>query len=196
MNTNTTAPATGANTEAIPPVTVSMHKLVEGVGTVFAGVIQMLEALDPQTAAHVTGFALQNVSVPDAPGELEPKNTADAGKEEKDATEESAAAADTAAVPVPSVSADDADVPDQPAGVKVEPVSEQTADAAQNARQQEQPTPGVTLDDITKIIVGKIKQNPGNNEKIHALVKAHGAERVRDLPVSKYEAFLTDLSQI
>ena len=186
MNSNTTAPVTGANTEAAPPVTVSMHKLVAGVGTVFAGVVQMLEALDPQTAAHVTGVALQNMGASDATGELEQKNAADAGKEEKDATKESTAAADTPAVPVPDVSADDADVPDQHAGVKAE----------QTAEQPEQPTPGVTLDDITKIIVGKIKQNPGNNEKIHALVKAHGAERVRDLPVSKYEAFLTDLSQI
>ena len=176
---NTTAPVTGANTEAVPPVTVSMHKLVEGVGTVFAGVIQMLEALDPQTAAHVTGVALQNMGASEAAEATEATDATDAGKEEKDATKESATTADNAAVPVPSVSADDTDVPDQHAGVKAE-----------------QPTPGVTLDDITKIIVGKIKQNPGNNEKIHALVKAHGAERVRDLPVSKYEAFLTDLSQI
>lgn len=190
-NSNTTAPVTGANTEAVPPVTVSMHKLVAGVGTVFAGVVQMLEALDPQTAAHVTGVALQNVEANDTSGEIEPKNEADAGKEDKDATKESAAAADTPAVPVPAVSADDANVPDQSAEVKSE--QEPSADATQNA---EQPTSSVTLDDITKIIVGKIKQNPGNNEKIHALVKAHGAERVRDLPVSKYEAFLTDLSQI
>lgn len=183
---NTTAPATGANTETIPPVTVSMHKLVAGVGTVFAGVVQMLEALDPQTAAHVTGVALQNIELEENAGQSEPKTTADAGKEEKDATMESSAAADTPAVPVPAVSADDADVPDQPAEVKDDVQPETTT----------QPTSSVTLDDITKIIVGKIKQNPGNNEKIHALVKAHGAERVRDLPVSKYEAFLTDLSQI
>ena len=177
MSSKTTAPVTGANTEAVPPVTVSMHKLVEGVGTVFAGVIQMLEALDPQTAAHVTGVALQNA---------EASETLDARKEEKNATEESAAAADTPAVSAVSgtdVSADGANVPDQPAEVKAE-------------QKTKQPTSSVTLDDITKIIVGKIKQNPGNNEKIHALVKAHGAERVRDLPVSKYEAFLTDLSQI
>ena len=173
MATNQTAPMTGANTEALPPVTVSMHKLVEGVGTVFAGVIQMLEALDPQTAAHVAGVALQNV---------EASGRQDARKEEKDAPKEPAAAADTLTAPDTGVSSDDANVPDQPAEVET----------AQAAAEQ----PSVTLEDITKIIVGKIKQNPSNNEKIHALVKAHGAERVRDLPVSKYEAFLTGLSQI
>ena len=33
------------STEMTPPVTVSMKKLVAGVGTMFAGVLQMLEAL-------------------------------------------------------------------------------------------------------------------------------------------------------
>lgn len=32
------------------PVTVSMKKLIAGVGTVFAGVIEMLEALEPHIA--------------------------------------------------------------------------------------------------------------------------------------------------
>ena len=32
------------------PVTVSMKKLIAGVGTVFAGVIEMLEALVPHVA--------------------------------------------------------------------------------------------------------------------------------------------------
>ena len=152
MSSNTTAPMTGANTEATPPVTVSMRKLVAGVGTVFAGVIQMLEALDPQAAAHVAGVALQNI-------EASENTCTEAGKEEMDATEEPAAAADTPVEPVPAVSADDADLPDQPAEVKEDGQVEES-----------QTTPGVTLDDITKIIVGKIKQNPGNNEKMSLFV--------------------------
>ena len=54
----------------------------------------------------------------------------------------------------------------------------------------------VTQDDITKIIVRKIKQDRSNNEKIGAILKTYGVSKVSDLPAVKYEAFLTDISQI
>lgn len=54
----------------------------------------------------------------------------------------------------------------------------------------------VTEDDITKIIVHKIKQDRSNNEKIGAILRTYGAAKVSDLPVAKYEAFLTDVSQL
>ena len=54
----------------------------------------------------------------------------------------------------------------------------------------------VTQDDITKIIVRKIKQDRSNNEKIGAILKTYGVAKVSDLPASKFEAFLTDISQI
>ncbi len=57
-------------------------------------------------------------------------------------------------------------------------------------------TATVTLDDITRIIVRKIKQDRSNNEKIGAILKTYGVAKVSDLPAAKYEAFLTDLSQI
>ena len=54
----------------------------------------------------------------------------------------------------------------------------------------------VTQDDITKIIVRKIKQDRTNNEKIGSILKTYGVSKVSDLPAVKYEAFLTDISQI
>lgn len=60
----------------------------------------------------------------------------------------------------------------------------------------EEPVSSVTADDITKIIVRKIKQNRGNNEKIGAILKTYGVAKVSELPVSKYEAFLTDVAAI
>ena len=59
-----------------------------------------------------------------------------------------------------------------------------------------EPTSAVSLDDITKIIVQKIKQNRSNNEKIGSILKSYGVAKVGDLPASKYEAFLIDLSAI
>ena len=37
----------------------------------------------------------------------------------------------------------------------------------------------ITTDDITKIIVRKIKQNKANNERIGLVLKTYGVERVR-----------------
>lgn len=54
----------------------------------------------------------------------------------------------------------------------------------------------LTKDDITSVIVAKIKQKRSNNEKIGQLLKAYGVGALSDLPEEKYEAFLTDISQL
>ena len=54
----------------------------------------------------------------------------------------------------------------------------------------------ITKDDLIRIIVRKIKLDRANNELIGAILKSYGVSRVSDLPDEKYEAFLTDLTQI
>ena len=49
---------------------------------------------------------------------------------------------------------------------------------------------------LEKNAIQKIKQNRSNNEKIGAILKTYGVTKVSDLPASKYEAFVTDLSAI
>lgn len=157
------------STEMTPPVTVSMKKLVAGVGTMFAGVLQMLEALEPQAAKQLmdrvaqdteTDQAIANATV-FAKEETEPVNETEATVEQADAEEQAA--------PVEEVQ--------DPA-----PASDQTQT--------------VTVDDITKIIVRKVKQDRTNNEKIGSILKTYGVSRVSELPTAKYEAFLTDISQL
>ena len=58
------------------------------------------------------------------------------------------------------------------------------------------PAPSVTIDDITKVIVVKIKKKRDNNARIGALLKSYGVEKVSGLPSEKYEAFLTDISEL
>ena len=58
------------------------------------------------------------------------------------------------------------------------------------------PAPSVTIDDITKVIVVKIKKKRDNNARIGALLKSYGVEKVSVLPPEKYEAFLTDISEL
>lgn len=74
---------------------------------------------------------------------------------------------------------------------------EATADKAEPAaKAEEQPAVTITKDDITAVIVAKIKKKRDNNEKIGQLLKTYGVAQLSDLPVEKYEAFLADVSQI
>lgn len=66
----------------------------------------------------------------------------------------------------------------------------------QDASGKEKPVVTITKDDITKVIVTKIKKKRDNNEKIGQLLKTYGVAQLSDLPVEKYEAFLADVSQI
>ena len=158
------------STETTPTVTVSMKKLVAGVGTMFAGVLQMLEALEPQAAKQLMDRVAQDAETDQAAA-----NDTVSVKEDTDPVNETEA------------TAEQADAEEQAVRVKGEvqdpvPASDQTQT--------------VTVDDITKIIVRKVKQDRTNNEKIGSILKTYGVARVSELPTAKYEAFLTDISQL
>lgn len=158
------------STETTPTVTVSMKKLIAGVGTMFAGVLQMLEALEPQAAKQLIDRVAQ-----DAEAEQGASNATVSAQEETEPVNETEA------------TAEQADEEEQAVRVKGEvrdpaPASDQTQT--------------VTVDDITKIIVRKVKQDRTNNEKIGSILKTYGVARVSELPTAKYEAFLTDISQL
>ena len=158
------------STETTPPVTVSMKKLVAGGGTMFAGVLQMLEALEPQAAKQLMDRVAQDAETDQASA-----NDTVSAKEETEPVNETEA------------TAEQADEEEQAVRVKGEvrdpaPASDQTQT--------------VTVDDITKIIVRKVKQDRTNNEKIGSILKTYGVARVSELPTAKYEAFLTDISQL
>ena len=68
--------------------------------------------------------------------------------------------------------------------------------ASETVKKSESAKSAITLDDITKVIVTKIKQNRSVNDKIGALVKSYGYKQIRELPEDKYESFLNDLAQL
>jgi len=157
------------SSETTPTVTVSMKKLIAGVGTMFAGVLQMLEALEPQAAKQLMDRVVQDAETDQAAA-----NDTVSAKEETEPVHETEA------------TAKQADAEEQAA--PVEEVQDPTPAADQ--------TQTVTVDDITKIIVRKVKQDRTNNEKIGSILKTYGVARVSELPTAKYEAFLTDISQL
>lgn len=85
------------------------------------------------------------------------------------------------------------DVDDEAADSNAPEDSGETEPTAKAGKQEEA---SITADDITKIIVQKIKQNRSNNQRIGQLLKTYGVERVSDLPETKYEAFVTDLAAL
>lgn len=68
-------------------------------------------------------------------------------------------------------------------------------DTTQKA-ETEQSAVTISKDEITAIIVAKIKQKRSNNEKIGQLLKTYGVGQLSELPAAKYEAFLADISQL
>lgn len=160
--------AAAVNTVEKKEVTVSWSKLTDGVGLVFAGVISMLEALDAGTARDIMNCISQGEK---KEGEANDAEDTGAGAVDGDAGADDAPVADTAGA-----------------------VGEQKTEPA--ALKEQETTSSVTQDDITKIIVQKLKKDRSNNEKIGAILGTYGVAKVSELPAEKYEAFLTDLSQL
>ena len=152
------------------PVKVNLRKLTAGIGTMFAGVLEMLDALDASSASNLVSSFCEGKSAPvsDAAANVATDAIDHIGEKAAGSITDSAEKKDDTAV--------------SPAETKEEP-------AAQSAS-------SLSQDDITRVIVRKIKQDRANSEKIATILKGYGVERVSDLPAEKYEAFLTYISAI
>lgn len=145
------------------PIPVDSQKLIDGLGTIFGGVIQLLAAMEPGMAKELADMAINGV-----PKEKEPENFNPNDFEE-------------------ILAADD---------LPWETAEQPKEEAKSKETEKPQPASTVTADDITKIIVQKIKQNRSNSEKIGFILKTYGVAKVSELSADKYEAFLTDVSQL
>ena len=163
-------------------ITVSMSKLVDGIATVFAGVIDMLNALDAGTAKKITaGFAQESEMGDHQPTQAKKEGTNSGTKEASGAVDSGAdVAVDTAH-----------DAADAPLGADVS-----ASAVVEKPAQKDAAASSVTVDDVARVVVQKVKANPGINDKVRALVNAHGAQRVTELKPETFEAFLTDLAQL
>lgn len=173
------------NTETIDAaasnvIAVDARKLSLGLKMTFEGMAMVFDSLGVDTA-------VPTVKADDAKAVIQAGTPADkAGGVEETVSEER----DTASDAEVQSAADDT----VPSAAETVDSAEATATEAQS--ETSEPTSTVSLDDITKIIVQKIKQNRSNNAKIGSILKTYGVAKVGDLPASKYEAFLTDLSAI
>lgn len=153
------------------PVPVDAKKLIDGLGTIFGGVIQLLAAMEPNMAKELADMAIDGVPKETAPEEINP-----------DDFEEIIAADD---LPWDT----ETKQPEEPEAPKEQPKKK-----AAPKKKQEQTT--LTADDLIRVVTQKIKKDRSNKEKVLALLKSYGAAKVSDIPADKYEAFLTDVSQL
>ena len=167
------------------PVSVDMAKLTEGISLVFSGAVKMLEAMaytvpvdGSFTVNSITdsSSAIDTVSVENCIDSDEPKTDMTVDKPPQGQQQE------------------------LPPETKVEqektPQEEQKNEPQESKEKSEKAAVSVTPNDITRIIVRKIKQNKENNEKILMILKTYGVEKVSDLKHEKYEAFVTDLAAL
>ena len=153
------------------PLSVDAKKLIDGLGTIFGGVIQLLAAMEPNMAKELADMAINGVPKEKVPENFNP-----------DDFEEIIAADDLPWDTEPKQ-------PEEPEAPKEQPKKK-----AAPKKKQEQTT--LTADDLIRVVTQKIKQNRANKDKVLALLKSYGAAKVSDIPADKYEAFLTDLSQL
>ena len=152
--------ATDKNTapEKLP---VQTQRIVNGINLMFAGIGEILSALEPDMAKAAAPGNLDDyeeiLGADEVPWDTEPEQAAD----------------------------------NTPATA---PEPDPTKKKAAPKKKQEQTA--LTADDLIRVVTQKIKQNRANKEKVLALLKSYGAAKVSDIPTDKYEAFLTDVSQL
>ncbi|MBQ8921765.1 MAG: hypothetical protein IJ060_06345 [Oscillospiraceae bacterium] len=157
------------------PIPVDAKKLIDGLGTIFGGVIQLLAAMEPGMAKELADMAINGVPKEKAPESFDPNDF-----------EEIIAADDLPWDTEP------AETKEQDTAPAPEPAPPKKKAAAKKKQEQTELSP----DDLIRVVTQKIKKDRSNKEKVLALLKSYGAAKVSDIPPEKYEAFLTDVSQL
>lgn len=187
-------------------------KIVDGLTEVFRGLTQMCEGMAEQI--ELLEFTADDAAEEDKlipPAKLPPVDTAPKvqdvphprkkpmkrpRKQDTPPVVEEQPPETTEEVPTEEVPAAD-EAKEELSDFPVDPADDLPFDMDTSQKAEpEQPAVTISKDDITSVIVAKIKQKRSNNEKIGQLLKTYGVGQLSELPAAKYEAFLTDISQL
>lgn len=187
-------------------------KIVDGLTEVFRGLTQMCEGMAEQI--ELLEFTPDDDTEEDKPlpsAKLSPVDTAPKGqemphprkkpmkrprKQDTPPVVEEQPPETTEEVPTEEVPAAD-EAKEELSDFPVDPADDLPFDMDTSQKAEpEQPAVTISKDDITSVIVAKIKQKRSNNEKIGQLLKTYGVGQLSELPAAKYEAFLADISQL
>ena len=188
-------------------------EVFDGLAQMFAGVSEQLDTLaanaEPEEKLELPVAEQPIPAVAEKKGSAVPHPRKKPVKKTKKIDEPTSAVTEKEAVEVPTVeetsaeetanseSSETADAEHPVDDADALPWAEDTGQKeAPAAKAEAQSAVTITKDDITAVIVAKIKKKRDNNEKIGQLLKTYGVAQLSDLPVEKYEAFLADVSQI
>ena len=99
-------------------------------------------------------------------------------------------------------SAETVEKTEQSAQSKQAKISEQTqppepTESSESSEESSEPAKSsITIDDITKVVVEKLKQDRENDNKIGTIVHSYGVSAISQIPESKYEAFLAEIASL
>lgn len=187
-------------------------KIVDGLTEVFRGLTQMCEGMAEQI--ELLEFTPDDDTEEDKPlpsAKLSPVDTAPKGqemphprkkpvkrprKQDTPPVMEEQPQEPTEDAPAEETSAAD-EAKEELSDFPVDPADDLPFDVDTGQKEEpEQPAVTISKDDITSVIVAKIKQKRSNNEKIGQLLKTYGVGQLSELLAAKYEAFLADISQL
>lgn len=186
-------------------------KIVDGLTEVFRGLTQMCEGMAEQV--ELLEFTADDAAEEDKllpPAKLPPVDTTPKGQEMPHPRKKPVKRPRKQDTPPvveeqpqePTEEAQAEESPDEEAKEELPDFPDDSADdlpfdldTTQKA-ETEQPAVTISKDEITAVIVAKIKQKRSNNEKIGQLLKTYGVGQLSELPAAKYEAFLADISQL
>ena len=174
-------------------ITVDAKKLSLGLKTAFEGVSMIFDSLGADAGFDMTEKEEVKAKKSSASKSKAKENT-NPEQEEKDESSNAGYDGDAIAPDTADDSASDDAVEAAETTETVEPVK--SVEQSDSSAKQKEYVSSVTLDDVTKIIVQKIKKDRSNNEKIGQILKTYGVTKVGELDPKKYEAFLTDLGAL
>lgn len=176
-------------------VVVDIDVLRDGLKGVFLSTAKIFDAIGADDAASLIAEATGSTSdtAVDATD-----NSSDKSEKKSSAKKKSKAKAE----PAESEDITEAPESDSKASGSLDKVTIDAAETPHEAAGEQATASGdgtpakVTIEDITRVIVAKIKVDRSNNAKIGSILKNYGVAKVSLLPEDKYADFLSEISSI
>lgn len=185
-------------------VVVDIDILKDGLKGVFITTAKIFDAIGAEdAAAEITGVAEAAVDAADNSSDSSSDSYTDSSSDQAEKEAPSKRKSRVKTEPVESGNASEAPESDSKASDSSDKEVTTRAEKTPQEATEEQETAskdatesGVALDDITKVIVAKIKLDRSNNAKIGSILKNYGVAKVSLLPKDKYADFLAEISSI
>ena len=166
-------------------VSVDIDRLSTGLTMTFKGVSMVFESLGSEKRPVFRGMEEDGAMEPELPATLEEQQAVETTEEVNtlEAKEEAKGSETVKEQEAAKGSGENADEPEM-----LSKPGQQEEKASASA--------SLTRDDLVRIAATKIRQDKKNSDRIGALVKTYGVSTLKELPEEKFEAFMTDLSEL